>query len=141
MHHNRQGSHIQKVEQNAALLVCSNSYKSSHRSFYPGHFLSALSVSQTRHSVPKHFPSLFLRRLYSCPAAFRKAVMFSVDTSGGIPPPHERITRRRLVVLSKSAFTVFLTSCGVPWASVSRGGMLPSSVTLSPARVCISSMA
>ena len=62
--------------------------------------------------------------------AERKASIFSVRTSGGIPPPQERIMRLFSSIESNAAFTLLRTWSGVPAARTSRGGMLPSRVTM-----------
>ena len=59
--------------------------------------------------------------------------IFSVGASGGIPPPHDQMIpfvspASRIMLITPAS-----TSAGVPMASTSLGGRLPSRMTPSPA--------
>jgi len=57
----------------------------------------------------------------------RRASIFSVGTSGGMPPPQERMIRLLSSSGARAILTLSATSSGVPCARTSRGGMFPSS--------------
>jgi len=67
--------------------------------------------------------------------------MFSVGTSGGILPPHERIIRRLSSTEDSADLTLFPTSSGVPAAKTSRVGMFPGNVTSPFVRAFVSTSA
>jgi hypothetical protein len=63
-------------------------------------------------------------------AASMNAVMFADSTAGGMPPPHDRITLLLSFRERTSSVVTRLTSAGEPLARTSRGGILPSNVTV-----------
>jgi hypothetical protein len=74
-----------------------------------------------------------VKRRFRCQANI--ASRFSAGVLGAVPPPHDTMMRRESSIGRSISATARRTSLGVPWASTSRGGMLPSKTTDGPAAV------
>ena len=61
--------------------------------------------------------------------------MLEDGTPGGMPPPHETMSRDVSSSGASISVTARVTSASVPPARTSRGGMLPSSVTAAPVQL------